>query len=133
MFKTRLSSVGTFCHETRYNHHWIRGRIHLKWGRLVASPSRDLDIGPRRFDRNQTAFVQIKRIDREQGGMSEMIRMDHGSMSINGSKDLDGLNRMKRTSWESCTIAGRCRRVARSAEQSSIQCSLARSKLCQLN
>jgi len=21
MFKTRLSSVGTFCHETRYNHH----------------------------------------------------------------------------------------------------------------
>ncbi|WZZ69639.1 hypothetical protein YC2023_081014 [Brassica napus] len=59
--------------------------------------------------------------------------MDHGSMSINGSKDLDGLNRMKRTSWESCTIAGRCRQVARSAEQSSIQCSLARSKLCQLN
>ena len=101
--------------------------------KTVASPSRDLDIGPRRFDRNQTAFVQIKRIDREQGRMSEMIRMDHGSMSINGSKDLDGLNRMKRISWESCTIAGRCRRVARSAEQSSIQCSLARSKLCQLN
>ena len=102
----------------------------------VASPSRDLDIGPRRFDRNKTALVQIKRIDREHGGMSEMIRMDHGkaqSMSINGSKDLDGLNRMKRTSWESCTIAGRCRQVARSAEQSSIQCSLARSKLCQLN
>ncbi|KAF2551318.1 hypothetical protein F2Q68_00034196 [Brassica cretica] len=76
-------------------------------GCSVASLSRDLDIGPRRFDRNQTAFVQIKRIDREQGGMSEMIRMDHGSMSINGSKDLEGLNRMKRTSWESCTIAGR--------------------------
>ncbi|KAF3607704.1 hypothetical protein DY000_02045541 [Brassica cretica] len=75
---------------------------------------------------------QIKRIDREQGGMSEMIRMDHGksqSMPIKGSKDLDGLNRMKRTSWESYTIAGRCRRVARSAKQSSIQCSLARSKL----
>ena len=102
----------------------------------VASPSRDLDIGPRRFDRNETALVQIERIDREQVGMSEMIRMDHGkpqSMSINGAKDLDGLNRMKRTSWESCTIAGRCRRVARSAKQSSIKCSLAQSKLCQLN
>ncbi|KAF3571572.1 hypothetical protein F2Q69_00058219 [Brassica cretica] len=98
----------------------------------VASPSRDLDIGPRRFDRNETALVQIKRIDCEQGGMSEMIRMDHGktqSMLINGSKDLDGLNRMKRTSWESCTVAGRCRQVARSAKQSSIKCSLARSKL----
>uniref|UniRef100_A0A0D3CWS4 Ubiquitin-like protease family profile domain-containing protein n=1 Tax=Brassica oleracea var. oleracea TaxID=109376 RepID=A0A0D3CWS4_BRAOL len=132
LFNTRLSSVGTFCHETRYNHHWIRGRIHLKWGRLAASPSRVLDTGPRRFDRNETAFVQIKRIDHEQGGMSEMIRMDHEktqSMSINGSKDLDGLNRMRRTSWESCTIAGRCRRVARSAKQSSIKCRLARSKL----
>ena len=102
----------------------------------VASPFRDLDIGPRRFDRNETALVQIKRIDCEQGGMSEMIRMDHGktqSMLINGSKDLDGLNRMERTSWESCTVAGRCRRVARSAKKSSIKCSLARSKLCQLN
>ena len=103
---------------------------------LVASLSRDLDIWPRRFDRNETALVQIERIDREQVGMSEMIRMDHGkpqSMSINGAKDLDRLNRMKRTSWDSCTIAGRSRRVARLAKQSSIKCSLARSKLCQLN
>ncbi|KAF3525683.1 hypothetical protein F2Q69_00048762 [Brassica cretica] len=65
--------------------------------------------------------------------MSEMIRMDHGKaqcISINGPKDLDGLNRMLSTSWASCTIAGRCRRVARSAERSSVKCSLARSKLC---
>ncbi|KAF2595023.1 hypothetical protein F2Q70_00043760 [Brassica cretica] len=124
---------GLIIEEKRHTHHWIRGRIHHKWGRLVTPPSRDLDIGPRRFDRNETALVQIKGIDREQGGMSEMIRMDHGkaqSMSINGPKDLDGLNRMLRTSWASCTIAGRCRRVARSAERSSVKCSLARSKLC---
>lgn len=77
----------------------------------VTPPSRDFDIRPTRFDRNETALIQIKGIDLEQGGMSEMIRMDHGkahSMSINGPKDLDGLNTMKITS----TIAGRCRLVA---------------------
>ncbi|KAF2595453.1 hypothetical protein F2Q70_00043759 [Brassica cretica] len=66
MIKTRISSVGTYCQETRHTHHWIRGRIHHKWGKLVTPPSRDLDIRPRRFDRNETALVQIRGIDREQ-------------------------------------------------------------------
>ncbi|KAF3581355.1 hypothetical protein DY000_02030319 [Brassica cretica] len=32
-------------------------------------------------------------------------------MSINGPKYIDGLNKMKRQKWTSCTIAGQCRRL----------------------
>ena len=46
------SSVGTYGLETGRQHHWIRGRIHHKWGRLVASPILDrivwMDHGVRR-------------------------------------------------------------------------------------
>lgn len=81
----RLSSVGTNCQGTRFIHHWIRGRIHIKWGRLVASPSRELGIGPRRFDRNVNILVQIMRIDREQGMMMEMVGNDHGYLVLVGT------------------------------------------------
>ena len=63
------SSIGTYCLETGRQHHWIRGRIHPKWGRLVMSPFLELDMGHRRFNRNGTALVQIMGIDREQAVM----------------------------------------------------------------
>ena len=63
------SSIGTNCLETGRQHHWIRGRIHPKWGRLVMSPFLELDMRHRRFNRNRTALVQIMGIDREQAVM----------------------------------------------------------------
>ena len=78
----RLCSDGTNCQGTRFTHHWIRGRIHHKWGRLVASPSRELNIGPRRFDRNEKVLVQIMRIDRGQGMVMEMVGNDHGYLVL---------------------------------------------------
>ena len=67
------NSVGIICLQTRRQHHRIRGRIHPKWGRLVMSPFLELEMGHRRFNRNETALVQIMGIDREQA----VTRMDH--------------------------------------------------------
>ena len=85
------NSVGIFCLQTGRQHHRIRGRIHPKWGRLVMSPFLELEMGHRRFNRNETALVQIMGIDREQA----VIRMDHEetkSRSGNRPRDLVGLN-----------------------------------------
>lgn len=64
-----------------------------------------------------------------------MIRMDHEktkSRSENRTRDLVGLNNMKRVSWKSDETAGQCENEAQSAGRSSDKLSVAHIKFGQL-
>ncbi|KAF3561602.1 hypothetical protein DY000_02015743 [Brassica cretica] len=66
----------------------------------------------------------------------EVAKMDHEktkSRSGNTPRDLAGLNKMKRASWTSDEIAGRCENEARSAGRSSDKLIVAHIKFSQLS
>ena len=67
--------------------------------------------------------------------MKWVIRMDHGktkSRSGNWPRDLEGLKKIKETSWTQCITAGRCSKQARPARWSVVQLSVAHWRVCQL-
>ncbi|KAF3499010.1 hypothetical protein F2Q69_00042922 [Brassica cretica] len=84
------SLIGTNCLETGRQHHWIRGRIHPKWERLVMSSFLELDMGHRLFNRNETALVQIMGIDREQDVAQLAGILDHSAETAGSQLNSSG-------------------------------------------